>query len=135
MPLYAQRRSNNKADPMGKLIILAGRAYLLREALPDLEALPWFRLARGFDHHPTRPPKGRVPFASPVALAGFWKALARSWSLARGATGNRLALPDREGLRRLPVTCLVAVCCQTVKPCQVPALPSGLIVVPALPVA
>ncbi len=28
---------------MGKLIILAGRAYLLREALPDLEALLWFR--------------------------------------------------------------------------------------------
>jgi len=30
---------------------------------------------------------------------------------------------------------LMAVCCQNVKPCPIPALPSGLIVVPALPVA
>ena len=62
-------------------------------------------------------------------------ALARSWSLARGANGNRLTLPDHEGLRRLPVPCLVAVRLQTVKPCPIPALPSGLIEVPALPVA
>ena len=57
------------------------------------------------------------------------------YRLARGALVNELALPDHEGLRRSPVPCLVAVCCQTVKPCQVPALPSGLIEVPALPVA
>ena len=31
--------------------------------------------------------------------------------------------------------CLVAVCWQTVKPCPIPPLPSGLIEVPALPVA
>ncbi len=40
------------------------------------------------------------------------------YRLARGANGNGLALPDREGLRRSPVSCLVAVRCQTVKLCQ-----------------
>ena len=109
------------------------RALLGGVVLADREALPNSALARGFDHPPTRPPNGRVPFASPVALTV--KALARSWSLAHGALVNRLALPDSEGLRRSIVPCLVAVCWQIVKPWSIPALLSGLIEVPALPVA
>ena len=46
---------------------------------PDRQGQGSFRLARGLDG---------------------WKVLARSWSLARGALVNRLAPPDREGLRR-----------------------------------
>ena len=55
------------------------------------------------------------------------------YRLAHGVKDNGLALPDREGLRRSPVPCLVAVRWQFVKPCPILALPSGLIEVPACP--
>ena len=57
------------------------------------------------------------------------------YRLPRGANGNGLALPDREGLRRLPVPCLVAVCWQTVKPCHQSGLAVWLDRGSGLPVA
>ena len=80
-----------------------------------VKACPWcwpclrFRLARGFDHCQARPP--RAGLLSPVAWALVdVKARARPSSPARGAIGNRLALPDREGPCRSLMLCLVSVC-------------------------
>jgi len=87
-----------------------------------VKACPWcwpclrFRLARGFDHCQARPP--RAGLLSPVAWALVdVKARARPSSPARGAIGNRLALPDREGPCRSLMLCLVSVCWQMVKAC------------------
>jgi len=52
--------------------LLGGGALADRQALPNSGLAVWLDrgsgLARGFDHRPTRPPKGKVPLASPVAL-------------------------------------------------------------------